>query len=103
MSRQYSINKDYKIFIQPDMQEYLNGFKEIDKNIFKQLKSAIMDLKENPHRNKILADPKNRRGKKRHSARAGDYRIIYEVADNKINILLIGNRNSVYKEYKKLL
>jgi len=88
------------------MREYLEGFKEKDKTIFDQLGLAINKLKENPHRNKVLKSPKKRRDKKRHSVRAGDYRIIYEIDDNtspkEILILRIGHRKEVYKGLDKL-
>jgi len=107
MSRHYSINElGYKIFIRPDMLEYLERFKEKDKSIFDQLGLAINKLKEDPHRNKILKSPKKRIQKKRHSARAGNYRIIYEINDNttpkEIIILKIGHRKEVYKKLDNL-
>lgn len=64
-----------------------------------QLARKIRQLQDDPHPN----DAENLRGYPYFRADAGEYRIIYEVENSTLFILLIGKRNDdeVYKKLKR--
>lgn len=99
MSKNFSSNEDYEILIQYNTLKILKDFKEKDINIFNQIGLAISKLKENPYKNKVLKG----KGKKKHTAKAGNYRIIYHISGNKIRIIDIGHRRHIYKKWNKII
>jgi mRNA interferase RelE/StbE len=64
-------------------------------HIAEPIHNAIIALEENPR----PIGYKKLRGRNAYRIRTGDYRIIYEIIDNKliINIVTIGHRKDIYR------
>ncbi len=91
--KQEKKDNEYSIIINKSAQKFLN---EIDDRNFERIDEKILNLKENPF-------PRN--SKKLflyecYRMRAGDYRILYTVNQEKcvITILDIDNRKDIYKK-----
>jgi len=81
----------YNIFISKPAQRQLD---KLDNNVSGKLIHAILSLADNPrpfgyHKLK---------GREAYRIRVGNYRIIYEIIDNKliVNIITLGHRKDVY-------
>jgi mRNA interferase RelE/StbE len=73
--------------------------KQLDKlsdNITKPIFNAIIDLGKNPRPNSC----KKLKGREGYRIRVGNYRIIYEVFDDKllIEVIQLGHRKEIYKK-----
>ena len=82
----------YELLFDPEVIDYLNKLqKEIKNRIFKKLQQT----KEDPHH--FFIRLKNRT---EYKLRVGDYRVIADIEDNKLKILVIhiGHRSKVYDE-----
>jgi mRNA interferase RelE/StbE len=82
----------YSVLIVPSALKFL---KKLPESIKKIIDKKIISLSENPRPpgcKKLIADEAWR-------VRIGDYRIIYEIHDDKITVIVIkiGNRKDVYK------
>ncbi|MEX0568056.1 MAG: type II toxin-antitoxin system RelE/ParE family toxin [Candidatus Njordarchaeota archaeon] len=72
----------------------IKDLKNLPKTIQLRIISKLNEMKQNPFKNaRKLIDP--RIGNYR--TRAGDYRIIFDVDDNRVVILRIGHRKHIYK------
>jgi len=75
-------------------QTALNQLKKLDKQIQIRILSALerIRIKPYPHLKKLVGCPYFR-------LRAGDYRVILEIEENKLTILVleIGHRKNIYK------
>ena len=73
--------------------------KKIPKNQSERLLNAIDSLSENPRKGKRLT------GKLAayFSLRVGDYRIIYSISDDLIQIIVLGQRSHIYDLIQRLL
>jgi mRNA interferase RelE/StbE len=74
----------------------LKSLKRLPKKDLRRIKKRVDDLAEN------LPDPKTTKMKGNntfHKIRSGDYRIVYEIHDDRLVILIvkIGHRKDVYK------
>ncbi|SOE95155.1 mRNA interferase RelE/StbE [Burkholderia sp. D7] len=76
--------------------------KKLDAKQFRQVISAVLALMENPepHDSQILKGAS--RGERRIDV--GEYRVIYAVKDNLVEVLVIGQRNDddVYKIWERM-
>ncbi|MEA3430935.1 MAG: type II toxin-antitoxin system RelE/ParE family toxin [Nanoarchaeota archaeon] len=82
----------YELIIDNKAIEFLEKLPKINaQRIFKK----IQQTKENPHRYFIRLTNRNE-----YKLRVGDYRIIGDIEDNKLKILIIhiGHRKNVYKK-----
>ena len=86
----------YNILLHPLADRFL---KRLDKQISKQIKRKILELKKFPEQR-----GKHLRYTQFWSLRVGDYRVIYEIKENgqKIIVLFIGHRDGVYDDFSKL-
>ena len=68
---------------------------KLDKKVLPLLKAAIAGLAENPRPSGCL----KLKGEEAYRIRVGNYRIIYEINDNKIivTVITVGHRKDVYK------
>jgi mRNA-degrading endonuclease RelE of RelBE toxin-antitoxin system len=73
------------------------ALKKLDRVAQEELASKIRQLAANPVLGKTITPSRFR------SVRAGDYRAIYEIADDKIVVLFVGHRKNVYDDFLKLL
>lgn len=87
----------YKLFIHPKAKEELDEIEKKDKTTAKRIKKKIKKLTNYPEK-------KGKHLKHSHhlSIRIGKYRVIYEVKEEKANVLLVGHREKVYKEFQKI-
>jgi mRNA interferase RelE/StbE len=80
----------------------LKAAKKLDAKQFRQAISAVLALMENPepHDSQILKGAS--RGERRIDV--GEYRVIYAVKDNLVEVLVIGQRNDgdVYKIWERM-
>ena len=80
----------------------LKAAKKLDAKQFRQVISAVLALMENPepHDSQILKGAS--RGERRIDV--GEYRVIYAVKDNLLEVLVIGQRNDddVYKIWERM-
>jgi mRNA interferase RelE/StbE len=80
----------------------LKAAKKLDAKQFRQVISAVLALMENPepHDSQILKGAS--RGERRIDV--GEYRVIYAVKDNVVEVLVIGQRNDddVYKIWERM-
>ena len=82
----------YKIIIDTKAMEFLE---KLPKSIAQRILKKIQETKENPHRYFIKLTNRTE-----YKLRVGNYRIISEIKDNKLKILIIhiGHRSKVYKQ-----
>ncbi|MDC7239172.1 MAG: type II toxin-antitoxin system RelE/ParE family toxin [Spirochaetales bacterium] len=82
----------YKISILRRAQKQLT---KIPANDYKKVKQAIIDLAQDPR----PAGSKKLKGRQGWRIRQGDFRVIYEIQDDKLIILVldVGNRKDVYR------
>ena len=68
---------------------------KLDKKIIPFIKSAIADLADNPR----PYGYKKLKGEDAYRIRVGDYRVIYEINDDKIivTVVMVGHRKDIYK------
>ena len=81
----------YSIFLSKTAQRQLN---KLDDKLVDKLIAVISNLAENPRPNGYI----KLRGRSAYRIRQGNYRIIYEVIDNRliINIIALGHRRDIY-------
>jgi mRNA interferase RelE/StbE len=79
----------------------VRSLRKLDPQIQRRLKIALEELAENPERGKALQ--MTLQGLR--SWRAGDYRIVYRVLSDRIEVLVlaIGHRRDVYERVRRLL
>jgi len=69
---------------------------KLDKSIKQEIKKKLIEFKKNPLKGKHL----------KHcdfwSLRVNDYRLIYRLTNNKIQILYVAHRKDVYTNFSKL-
>lgn len=82
----------YKISILRKAQKQLA---KIPANDYKKVKNAILDLAQDPR----PAGSKKLKGRSAWRIRQGDFRVIYEIKDEQLLIIVlnIGNRRDVYR------
>ena len=82
----------YQISIQ---RRAVKALQDISEPYFSALKSAIYSLAENPR----PAGCKKLKGRNAYRIRVGDYRVIYEIFDNRLSIevIALGHRKNVYE------
>ena len=82
----------YKISIRRKAQKQLA---KIPANDYKKIKQAILDLAQDPR----PAGSKKLKGRQGWRIRQGDYRVIYEIQDDLLIIIVldVGNRKDVYR------
>jgi mRNA interferase RelE/StbE len=82
----------YKISILRKAQKQLA---KIPANDYKKVKQAILDLANDPR----PQGSKKFKGRDGWRIRQGDYRVIYEIQDDQLNIIVlaIGNRRDIYR------
>jgi len=68
---------------------------KLDKKVIPVIKTAIASLADNPR----PYGYKKLKGEDAYRIRVGDYRIIYEIADDKIIVIVVsvGHRQDIYK------
>lgn len=73
-------------------------FKKLDSPTQERMKKKLSELEKNPNLGKRLVPSEFL------SLRAGDYRAIYEIYEEKgqILVLLVGHRKKVYDDFNKL-
>ncbi len=83
----------YRVDLRPTV---LKKLKSIPKNEAKKISKKIDSLEKNP---KPYGYKKIKGGENLYRVRAGDYRILYEVHDNALTILVIriGHRKEIYQ------
>jgi mRNA interferase RelE/StbE len=84
----------YTVSIKPRAEKYLAGIR--DQRLFRRLRDAIGALETNPRPPGCV---KLQGADELYRVRVGDYRIIYEVQDSVLVVLVvqIGNRRDVYR------
>lgn len=82
----------YTIFIERYAQKQIM---RLDKQVIPVIKAAIEQLADNPRPHGY----KKLKGEDAYRIRVGDYRIIYEIDDEKITVIVVsaGHRKSVYR------
>ncbi|MGD9928565.1 MAG: type II toxin-antitoxin system RelE/ParE family toxin [Mangrovibacterium sp.] len=82
----------YTIFIERHAQKQLM---KLDRKVIPALKKAIAELAENPRPPGYI----KLKGEDAYRIRAGKYRIIYEIDDDKIIVIVVavGHRKDIYK------
>lgn len=82
----------YTIFIERYAQKQIM---KLDKQVISVIKTAIVKLADNPRPHGY----KKLKGEDAYRIRVGDYRIIYEIDDEKITVIVVsaGHRKSVYR------
>lgn len=90
-----NLKNNYKILIFKDSKKFLDELIKINPYLREQLCEKIREIQSDPFKSKFKK-LKNSQGYRR--ARSGDYRIIYFIEDNKIFVIKIGLRKSVYKK-----
>lgn len=82
----------YKLSIRRKAQKQLAKLPPID---YKKVKQAILDLAQNPR----PPGSKKLKGRDGWRIRQGDYRIIYEIQDNQMIVIVldIGHRKDIYR------
>jgi mRNA interferase RelE/StbE len=82
----------YKISILRKAQKQLAKIPASD---YKKVKQAILDLARNPR----SSGSKKLKGRRGWRIRQGDYRVIYEIHDDKLIVIVldVGNRRDIYK------
>jgi mRNA interferase RelE/StbE len=82
----------YSIDLKPEASKNLNSF---DKEMHRRILKAIIALADNPRPSGCTM----LKIEKRYRIRAGDFRIIYEIHDARLLVLVvrIGHRSSVYR------
>jgi mRNA interferase RelE/StbE len=85
----------YRLIFDKEVEKYL---KKQDKVLRRRIRDALLELAESPFRASEVKRLKGRQGQFR--KRVGDYRIIYEIVDKQLIILVlkISSRGNVYKE-----
>lgn len=68
-----------------------------DKVTKKRLRNAILELSENPYK---AREVKKLKGDSAYRKRVGDFRIVFDIVDQKlrINVLKVDNRGEAYKK-----
>jgi len=81
----------YRILLSKTAQRQLN---KLDDNLVDKLIAVINNLADNPRPNGYI----KLRGRPAYRIRLGNYRIIYEIFDNRliINIIALGHRKDIY-------
>ena len=79
----------------------VRSLRKLDPQVQRRLKAALEELAENPERGK----PLQRTLQGLRSWRTGDFRIVYRVLTDRIEILVlaIGHRRDVYERVRRLL
>lgn len=82
----------YRVFIERYAQKQII---RLDRKIIQVIKAAIADLANNPR----PYGYKKLKGEDAYRIRVGDYRIIYEIEDDKIivTVVSVGHRKDIYK------
>ena len=85
----------YKLIFDKEVEKFL---KKQDMVLRRRIRDALLELAENPFQASDVKRLKGRQGQFR--KRVGDYRIIYEIVDKQLIILVlkISSRGSAYKE-----
>jgi mRNA interferase RelE/StbE len=85
----------YEIILSPDAEKSLAKLSRSDRKVFGQVARALDQLAENPLLGKFLMD--NLKGY--HSYRVRDYRILYEIENATLRVLVlrIQHRKEVYR------
>ena len=84
---------NYEIIISPEAFKYLKKIYKKDKTNYKRIKEGINEIKEDPYRSNVMKHYL----KGTRKIRKGDYRIIFDISDNKVAILDIMPRKKDYK------
>jgi mRNA interferase RelE/StbE len=84
----------YTVTIKPKAEKFLAGLRDVQ--LYRRLRQAVDDLALTPRPSGCL---KMQGGEELYRIRVGDYRIIYEVQDSVLFVLVvrIGNRREVYR------
>jgi len=72
---------------------FLNGIKALDRGTQVRILREINILKTNPYAGK----PLHGEWKGVHSLRVGDYRILYQIKEEKVILLVVGHRKHIYE------
>lgn len=85
----------YKLIFDKEVEKFL---KKQDAVLRRRIRDALLALAENPYQSSEVKQLKGRLRQFR--KRVGDYRIIYEIVDHQLLILVlkISSRGSAYKE-----
>lgn len=85
----------YKLIFDKEAEKFL---KKQDAVLRRRIREALLELAENPYKASEVMRLKGRLGQFR--KRVGDYRIIYEIVDHHLLILVlkISSRGGAYKE-----
>jgi mRNA interferase RelE/StbE len=85
----------YTVSIKPKAEKYLAGIR--DRRLYQRLREAIGELASNPRPPGCV---KLQGGDELYRVRAGDYRIIYQVQDKVLVVLVvqIGHRREIYRQ-----
>ncbi|MBI2129551.1 type II toxin-antitoxin system RelE/ParE family toxin [Candidatus Woesearchaeota archaeon] len=66
--------------------------KKLEASIHRRIEKKVSELSEDPY----LKDIKKLKGTEGYRLRVGDYRVIFEIEGNKIQILKVGHRRNIY-------
>ena len=92
MLKRFSKKKDYEIYFNKDSYDFIEKLKKKDRTFYLEIYKKLIKIKENPYNGKLLS----RKYKNNFSERIRNFRIIYFIEDNEIQIVAIGNRDDVY-------
>ncbi len=82
-----------KVFLHQKAARFLE---KLDNQIKDRIKEKIKQLEKNPKKGKLLRYSNFR------SLRIGNYRVIYEISENRVIVLFIGHRKNVYDDFSRL-
>ena len=85
----------YRLIFDKEVEKFL---KKQDTTLRHRIRDSLLELAENPYQSSHVKKLKNRNGQFR--KRLGDFRIIYEIIDEQLVILVlkISSRGSAYKD-----
>jgi mRNA interferase RelE/StbE len=85
----------YKLIFDKEVEKFI---KKQDTNVRRRIRDALLELAESPFQASEVKRLKGRQGQFR--KRVGNFRIIYEIVDKQLIILVlkISSRGSAYKE-----
>jgi mRNA-degrading endonuclease RelE of RelBE toxin-antitoxin system len=93
MSNLFSRKKSYKISLYKEVYDFLEKQKKKDKGFYLEIYKKLDKIQKNPYNGK----PLSKKYKSHLRERIRNFRIIYKIVDNEIQILCIGNRKDIYK------
>jgi len=92
MLKRFSKKKDYEIYFNKDSYDFIEKLKKKDRSFYIEIYKKLIKIKKDPYKGK----PLSKRYKNGFSERIRNFRIIYFIEDDEVQVVAIGNRDDVY-------